>query len=197
MNASRPGFGFALLLFSCLSYLQVVAAEEGRRSHHLHPHHLLLPPRQVRRKLRHSRPRRPPQSVRRSHSVFRLRVTARCPMRGVSMARLSPAPLLGSFALTAAATSDAGSYDVVVTNSLNGTTATATSSAAALSVVTEPTAFTISSEDAVLPDNAQHGASVEAQAGVTYSWTVVNGTIVNGQEDPRSPTRRDVWAGRP
>jgi N-acetylneuraminic acid mutarotase len=77
--------------------------------------------------------------------------------------------------------SSAGSYDCVVTNTLNGMTAQTTSSTVTLTVVTGPSAVTISGESAVLPNSASHTVSVTATAGASYVWTVSDGTIASGQ----------------
>ncbi len=87
----------------------------------------------------------------------------------------------------AVALSDAGSYTVVVTNTLNGTTATATSSAATLTVNEAPTApvFTTSP----LPQTVTEGASVTLTALATgngtlsYQWQK-GGADLPGKTDP-------------
>ena len=78
-------------------------------------------------------------------------------------------------------TASAGSYDCVVTDTLNGTTAQATSSTATLTVVTGPTAVMISAEGAVLPNSTGHSVSVTGTSGANYVWTVSDGTITSGQ----------------
>jgi N-acetylneuraminic acid mutarotase len=74
-----------------------------------------------------------------------------------------------------------GDYYCVVTNTLNGTQATATSASGSLNVV-EPTGNgAINADSAVLANTVGYVASVAAQAGVTYTWTISNGTITAGQ----------------
>jgi len=75
----------------------------------------------------------------------------------------------------------ARSYYCVVTNTLNGTTATATSIQSLLTVLAQRSTVTLSGESAVLPGSAGHVVSTPAQSGVTYSWTVTNGIITSGQ----------------
>ena len=73
-----------------------------------------------------------------------------------------------------------GSYDCVITNSLNGTTASATSATATLTLVSQPALPVVTAEDAVLPDSADHIASTQAQDGVSYAWSITNGEITAG-----------------
>jgi N-acetylneuraminic acid mutarotase len=64
---------------------------------------------------------------------------------------------------------------------LNATTASTTSSAATLSVVTEPAAASLSGEDAVLPGSTGHVISTAEQTQTTYEWAITNGSITAGQ----------------
>jgi N-acetylneuraminic acid mutarotase len=73
----------------------------------------------------------------------------------------------------------AGVYDCVITNSLNGTEASVTSAAVALTVVEVP-ALALTGEGAVLPNSAGHVVSTPQQQNVTYSWRIANGTITSG-----------------
>jgi N-acetylneuraminic acid mutarotase len=96
----------------------------------------------------------------------------------------SQPPLTGATASTLAITANSGvvgQYYCVVTNSLGSTKANATSKAVNLGVVEPTIAASITATDAVLPNTAGLVASVPAVAGVTYSWTVSNGTITAGQ----------------
>ncbi len=90
----------------------------------------------------------------------------------------------GATAATISVTADSGTqgtYSCVVTNTLNGTTATTTSQGGKLSVVEPTITAAITAINAVLPNTAGLTASVAAQSGVTYTWSVSNGTITAGQ----------------
>jgi N-acetylneuraminic acid mutarotase len=93
--------------------------------------------------------------------------------------------LTGATAATLSVPGNSGtavaSYYCVVTNTLNGTKATATSNIAGLNVVEPTITAAITAASAVLPNTAGLVASVVSQAGVTYTWTVSNGTITAGQ----------------
>lgn len=100
--------------------------------------------------------------------------------------RFNGSPIPGAAATTlsfpaGATVADAGSYDCVVTNSLDGTTATTTTTAVSLTVVVQPDAPTLSGETAVLPATAGHVVATNVQAGATYDWSIVNGAITAGQ----------------
>lgn len=77
-------------------------------------------------------------------------------------------------------TANAGSYDCLITNSLNGTQASVTSTAVTLTVIESPQSPVLSGEGAVLPSSAGHVVRTAEQQGVTYSWRIANGTIVSG-----------------
>ena len=84
-----------------------------------------------------------------------------------------------SASYTTAATTTAmsgGSYTVTVTNSVGSLT----SSAAILTVDSAPTTPVITGPAAVNANSTNNTASVPAQAGSTYAWTITGGTITAG-----------------
>jgi hypothetical protein len=83
--------------------------------------------------------------------------------------------------LTAVNAGTAGAYYCIVTNTLNGTKATATSASGTVNVFEPTGSGAIGADSAVLPNTAGYVASVAAQSGVTYTWTISNGTITAGQ----------------
>ena len=94
------------------------------------------------------------------------------------------APIPGATAATltlSGIAANAGGYYCVVTNTLNGTTATATSANAYVTLVPATASATISTGSAAPPNTAGLVASVSSQTGVTYAWTISNGTITAGQ----------------
>jgi N-acetylneuraminic acid mutarotase len=76
---------------------------------------------------------------------------------------------------------NAGLYTCIVTDSFHGSTATTSSQPAMLTVLSQRGAAALSGESAVLPATAGHVVSTPAQAGVTYEWTITNGTLSAGQ----------------
>jgi beta-galactosidase len=78
----------------------------------------------------------------------------------------------------------AGNYYCIVTNTLNGTKATATSQAANLDVVAPSGSGAITADTTVLPNSAGLVASVASQPGVAYTWALSNGTVNSGQGTP-------------
>lgn len=75
---------------------------------------------------------------------------------------------------------NAGSYDCLITSSLNGTQASVTSAAAALTVIESPQSLVLSGESAVLPNSGGHVVSTPEQQAVTYHWRIANGAITSG-----------------
>ncbi|MFO1465658.1 MAG: kelch repeat-containing protein [Steroidobacteraceae bacterium] len=87
-----------------------------------------------------------------------------------------------SFSISSVSPSDAGTYDCVVTNTENGTSAYKTSTAAILTVLgPPPNAAVVTTEALIAAGSANHIASTPAQAGVTYAWTIGNGALTAGQ----------------
>ncbi|MEO0422568.1 MAG: kelch repeat-containing protein [Pseudomonadota bacterium] len=86
-----------------------------------------------------------------------------------------------SLSLAAVAPEDAGVYECLVTNTLDGTTASTISEAATLNVIVAPEGATASGENAVLPGSTGNVVAVPAQSNVTYAWSISNGTITAGQ----------------
>ena len=84
-----------------------------------------------------------------------------------------------SYVINSAYAPDAGNYDVVITHTLNGVSTPITSNAATLTVLAQPT---ITAETAVAANSTNNFASTTAVAGITFAWTVVNGTITSGQD---------------
>jgi hypothetical protein len=70
-----------------------------------------------------------------------------------------------------------GTYYSIVSNAGSKVT----SSRVTLKVLTERSTVTITGETAVLPDSKGHVISTPMQSGVTYSWSITNGTITSGQ----------------
>jgi len=98
------------------------------------------------------------------------------------------APISGATAPTLTVTANAvtsAEYYCVVTNTLNGTNATATSAGAHLSAVEPQGSAAITADAEDLPNSAGLVATVASQAGVTYTWTISNGTITAGQGTPQ------------
>lgn len=87
-----------------------------------------------------------------------------------------------TLAFAPVALTDAGSYTVLVTNSLNGTTATTLSSAAVLTVNSAPVAPTITTQPLTqvmtAPDSPTFTV-VASGSGLTYQWRK-NGTDISG-----------------
>ncbi|GEM_PF-6156030 len=82
--------------------------------------------------------------------------------------------------------SDAGSYSVVVTNSLNGTTASATSAAATLTVTPRPILVAITEHPRSVGVTAPDGATFSVTAtgaNLSYQWKNGAGTVV-GTDSP-------------
>jgi N-acetylneuraminic acid mutarotase len=101
---------------------------------------------------------------------------------GAAPPDLDPIPGATSATLTVSGIAvNAGGYYCVVTNTLNGTTLTATSANAYVTLVPATANATISTGSAALPNTAGLVASVSSQTGVTYAWTISNGTITAGQ----------------
>ena len=87
-----------------------------------------------------------------------------------------------SFNIALVSAASAGSYDCVVTNTVDQTSsASTTSTAATLQVVTAPGSAALSGENAVLPNSANHSVTTSSSPGATYAWTITNGTLVSGQ----------------
>lgn len=97
---------------------------------------------------------------------------------GVAIAGQTSATLTVSTSVNVA---NAGTYYCIVTNTVNATKATTTSNNAVLTVLAQRSTATVSGESAVLPGSVGHVVSSPAQAGVTYSWSITNGTITAGQ----------------
>jgi N-acetylneuraminic acid mutarotase len=97
---------------------------------------------------------------------------------GAAIPGATSSTLTVSNSVTAAA---AGGYYCVVTDTSNGSVKTTQSNTATLTVLTQRTQITLSGESAVLPGSAGHVVSTPAQAGLTYAWTISNGTITAGQ----------------
>jgi N-acetylneuraminic acid mutarotase len=74
-----------------------------------------------------------------------------------------------------------GAYACTVTNTLNGVAVSSASTAATLTVVAPPGVPLVSAPTAVVAGSMGNIASVAAQTGVTYAWTVANGTVTSGQ----------------
>jgi large repetitive protein len=74
----------------------------------------------------------------------------------------------------------AGMYDCVVTNRVNGISTSVTSNSAEVIVISEPAAPTLTVTSAVLTNSTGHGASTQSQAGVTYTWVISHGVITAG-----------------
>ena len=82
-------------------------------------------------------------------------------------------------AVTVSPTADT-TYTLTVTNSV-GTKVTATAS---VTVVAAPVASTITAPATVTAGLPGYTASIPAQAGCTYAWTITNGTITAGATTP-------------
>jgi N-acetylneuraminic acid mutarotase len=93
------------------------------------------------------------------------------PIAGATSASLTISPVMAI---------DAQQYQCVVTNTLNGQSATAISSQATLTVLGRNPA-SLSGAGAVLAGSSGNVVSTGAQAGATYTWTITNGTITAGQ----------------
>ena len=76
-----------------------------------------------------------------------------------------------------AATGDAGSYDVVITD---GFGQSATSAAAGLTVHALPSATVTAGASACASSTGNTASVPDAGAGATYSWGITNGTITSG-----------------
>jgi N-acetylneuraminic acid mutarotase len=97
---------------------------------------------------------------------------------GVDIAGATAATL----AFTAVADTDAGSYDCVITNTLNGTTTSVTSNAVTLTVVDPPVTPVVSLAATVSAGKSGLIASTQTQGTTsTYTWTLTNGTVLSGQ----------------
>jgi N-acetylneuraminic acid mutarotase len=72
---------------------------------------------------------------------------------------------------------NSGTYYCIVSNA----SSKVTSNRVALTVLTERSSVTLTGEIAVLPGSTGHVISTPMQSGVTYSWTIANGTITSGQ----------------
>lgn len=83
-------------------------------------------------------------------------------------------------ALTSLATTDAGSYTVVVTNTLNGTTSTRTSNASVLTVYVVPTITTPSTGLSGTYNSAYSLSLVSANGSGGNVWTIVAGSLIGG-----------------
>ncbi|WLT31364.1 immunoglobulin domain-containing protein [Geothrix sp. PMB-07] len=93
-----------------------------------------------------------------------------------------PGATQATFGLASAAGADAGTYDVVVTSTLNGTTVSSTSLAALLKVNTPPTILVQPQTQTVLPpDPVTFTVSAKANNGgiLSYVWKK-DGAILNG-----------------
>lgn len=95
-------------------------------------------------------------------------------------------PLTGatstSYAIPAVSGSDAGAYDVLVSNTLNGTVTSTTSNPAILTIHEPPTLLTQPQSQTVLPPDAVTFtvAAISNHGGpLTYSWKL-NGTAIPG-----------------
>ncbi len=101
---------------------------------------------------------------------------------GAAPPLLGPIPGATSAALTVSGIwVNAGGYYCVVTNTLNGTTSTKTSASAYVTLVPATANATIGTGSAAPPNTAGLLASVSLETGVTYAWTISNGTITAGQ----------------
>ena len=91
-----------------------------------------------------------------------------------------------SLAFTPVALTDAGSYTVVVTNTLNGQTATTTSNAAVLSVYPIGAGPTITTHPAaatpMVPDTATFTVEATSSSPLSYQWKK-NGTAISGANE--------------
>ena len=98
--------------------------------------------------------------------------------------RFNGQPIAGETSATivilGVAASNAGSYDCVVTNTLNGTTATATSDPAVLTVVAGPGTPMLTGEAVVPPNSTGHVVTTQQEQAATYAWSIRNGTITAG-----------------
>jgi N-acetylneuraminic acid mutarotase len=97
---------------------------------------------------------------------------------GAAIPGATSSTLTVSNSVTAAA---AGGYYCVVADTSNGSVKTTQSNTATLTVLTQRAHITLSGESAVLPGSTGHVVSTPAQAGLTYAWTISNGTITAGQ----------------
>jgi N-acetylneuraminic acid mutarotase len=77
--------------------------------------------------------------------------------------------------------SEDGPYSCALTNTLNGIAVSTTTVAATLTVIAPPQVPLVTSPPAVVASQAGYVASVPTQTGVTYAWTISNGTITSGQ----------------
>jgi N-acetylneuraminic acid mutarotase len=87
-----------------------------------------------------------------------------------------------TLSLTNVSTTDAGSYDCVVTNTVGGNMTSTTSSAATLTVVVTPTTPVVTiAAQATAGKTGLLATTQDQGAGNTYTWTLTNGTITGGQ----------------